>query len=104
MTGSPPMLRSARCFRRPPSFAPRCCASILATRRPSRRLTALASPTGAYRHTARLALGVLALDAGDFVEAGKELDLVVADPEAPVAEKRSAESLLGLVAANRPAK
>jgi hypothetical protein len=67
-------------------------------------LTALAAPTGAYRHTARLALGVLALDAGDFVEAGKELDLVVADPEAPVAEKRSAESLLGLVAANRPAK
>jgi hypothetical protein len=67
-------------------------------------LTALAAPEGAYRHTARLALGVLALDAGDFVEAGKELDLVVADPEAPVAEKRSAESLLGLVAANRPAK
>ena len=49
-------------------------------------------------------LGVIALDAGDFTEAGKQLDLVVADPEAPTAEKRSAESLLGLVAANRPAK
>jgi hypothetical protein len=67
-------------------------------------LETLAAPNGAYRHTARLALGVLALDAGDFSEAGKQLDLVVADPEAPTAEKRAAESLLGLVAANRPAK
>ncbi len=67
-------------------------------------LEALAAPSGAYRHTAHLALGVIALDAGDFTEAGKQLDLVVADPEAPTAEKRSAESLLGLVAANRPAK
>jgi len=65
---------------------------------------ALAAPTGAYRFTARLALGVIALDAGDYSEAGRELDLVVADPEAPAAEKRSAESLFGLVAANRPAK
>jgi hypothetical protein len=67
-------------------------------------LAALAAPEGAYRHTARLGLGVLALDAGDFTEAGKELDLVLADPDAPTAEKRAAESLLGLVAANRPAK
>ena len=66
--------------------------------------TALAAPTGAYRHTARLALGVIALEASDYAEAGRELDLVVADPEAPAAEKRSAESLFGLVAANRPAK
>jgi hypothetical protein len=57
----------------------------------------------AYRHTARLALGVVALNAGDYEQAGKWLDLVVADAEAPDAEKRSAESLLGLVAANRPA-
>jgi hypothetical protein len=65
---------------------------------------ALAAPTGAYRFTARLALGVIALDAGDYPEAGRELDLVVVDPEAPAAEKRSAEGLFGLVAANRPAK
>lgn len=67
-------------------------------------LEALASPDGAYRHTAHLALGVIALQAGDYAEAGRQLDLVVADPEAPAAEKRSAESLFGLVAANRPAK
>ena len=65
---------------------------------------ALAAPTGAYRFTARLALGVIAIDASDFTEAGRQLDLIAADPEAPAAEKRSAESLFGLVAANRPAK
>lgn len=59
--------------------------------------------TGVYRNTARLALGVVALNAGDYEGAGKSLDLVAADPDAPDAEKRSAESLLGLVAANRPA-
>ena len=67
-------------------------------------LEALAAGDSVYRHTARLALGVIALNAGDYTAAGKSLDLVVADPEAPEAEKRSAESLLGLVAANRPAK
>ena len=66
-------------------------------------LEALAGSGGVYRHTARLALGVIALNAGDYDGAGKWLDLVAADAEAPDAEKRSAESLLGLVAANRPA-
>ena len=65
---------------------------------------ALAAPTGAYRFTAQLALGVIALQAGDYSEAGRQFDLVVADPQAPTAERHSAESLFGLVAANRPAK
>jgi len=65
---------------------------------------ALATPTGAYRFTALLALGVIAIDANNYTEAGQQLDRIVADPEAPAAEKRSAESLFGLVAANRPAK
>ena len=65
---------------------------------------ALAAPTGAYRFTAQLALGVIALQAGDYSEAGREFDLIVADPQAPTAERHSAESLFGLVAANRPAK
>ena len=67
-------------------------------------LEALAAGDSVYRHTARLALGVIALNAGDYAAAGKSLDLVAAESEAPDAEKRSAESLLGLVAANRPAK
>jgi hypothetical protein len=66
-------------------------------------LEALAASGGVYRHTARLALGVVALNAGDYDGAGKWLDLVAADPEAPEMEKHAAESLLGLVAANRPA-
>ena len=64
----------------------------------------MAAGDSVYRHTARLALGVIALNAGDYAAAGKSLDLVAAESEAPDAEKRSAESLLGLVAANRPAK
>ena len=66
-------------------------------------LEALAGPDAPYRNTARLALGVIALDAADYEGAGKWLDLVVADDGAPEVEKKSAQSLLGLVAANRPA-
>jgi len=66
-------------------------------------LEALAAPDSPYRATARLALGVIALNAADYDAAGKWLDLVAADPEAPPADKQSAESLLGLVAAHRPA-
>jgi hypothetical protein len=66
-------------------------------------LEALAATGGVYRNTARLALGAAALNAGDYDGAGKWLDQIVADPEAPDTEKGGAESLLGLVAANRPA-
>jgi hypothetical protein len=66
-------------------------------------LEALAGLGAPYRNTARLALGVIALDAADYQGAGKWLDLVVADDGAPEVEKKSAQSLLGLVAANRPA-
>lgn len=59
---------------------------------------ALADGSGPYRHTARLTLGALALQAKDYAGAGKWLDLVVADPEAPASERQSAESLLGVVA------
>ena len=67
-------------------------------------LEALASPDGPYRISARLTLASLALQAKDYAGAGKQLDLVVADPEAPANEKRIAENLLGAVAANAPAK
>ena len=66
-------------------------------------LQGLADSAGVYRNTARLGLAVIALNANDYDDAGKSLDLVAADPDAPITEKRSAESLLGLVAANRPA-
>ncbi len=66
-------------------------------------LEALASPTGAYRHTAREMLGVEALAAQDYDGAGKWLDMVVADPEAPQSLREDAELLLGLVSAGKPA-
>lgn len=64
-------------------------------------LTALASGEGPFRRTARLALGALALSQADYDGAAKELDLVLGDPEASSAERRLAESWLGLVASNR---
>ena len=56
-----------------------------------------------FRNTARLTLGAIAIQAKDYATAGKWLDLVVADPDAPSAERKSAESLLGVVASNAPA-
>ena len=66
-------------------------------------LEVLAGPTGVYRQTARLTLGAIAIQAKDYTAAGKWLDLVVADPDAPSTERRAAESLLGVVASNAPA-
>ena len=64
-------------------------------------LTSLAGGEGPYRRTARLALGALALSRGEYDEAGKQLDLVLGDPEASPAERQLAERWLGLVASNR---
>jgi hypothetical protein len=66
-------------------------------------LEALAAPTGAYRQTAHELLGVIALDAQDYQNAGKQLDMVVADPDAPRSVRQTAELLLGLVASGKPA-
>jgi hypothetical protein len=66
-------------------------------------LEALAGPTGAYRHTAREMLGVIALAAQDYEGAGKWLDMIVADPDAPSTPRQNAELLLGLVASGKPA-
>ena len=67
-------------------------------------LETLAAPGGAFRHTARLTLGSIALQQNDYAGAGKWFDFVVADPEAPQTERRAAETLLGVVAAHAPAK
>jgi hypothetical protein len=54
--------------------------------------------SGAYRNTARLTLASLALSAKDYAAAGKWLDEVIGDIQAPQAERKIAETLLGLVA------
>ena len=66
-------------------------------------LEVLAVANGPYRHTARLTLGAIAIGAKDFTGAGKWLDQVVADPDAPASDRRNAETLLGVVASNAPA-
>jgi hypothetical protein len=65
-------------------------------------LTPLAA-TGPYRSTARLALASLALAAKDYAAAGKRLDEVISDAEAPQANRQTAQTLLGLVASQAPA-
>ena len=60
-------------------------------------LESLAS--GPYRSTARLTLAALALSAKDYAGAGKTLTDVMADPQTPQADRRTAQTLLGLVAA-----
>jgi len=67
-------------------------------------LEALAGPGQPFRNSAREALGAMALAKGDYDGAGKWLDAVVSDADAPQQAKRNAEQLLGLVAANRPAQ
>jgi hypothetical protein len=64
---------------------------------------ALAAPTGAYRQTAREMLGVIALATQDYEGAGKWLDMVAADPDAPRSVRQNVEALLGLVASGKPA-
>jgi hypothetical protein len=66
-------------------------------------LEGLAAPTGAFRNTARQLLGAAALAAGDLDAAGRWLDMVVADPQAPQGARQSAELMLGLVRSGKPA-
>jgi hypothetical protein len=59
---------------------------------------------GVYRDTARLALASLAISAKDYVTAGKRLEEVISDAEAPQADRQTARTLLGLVASQAPPK
>jgi hypothetical protein len=67
-------------------------------------LTELAAPTGAFRHTAQELLGILALQAHDIDAAGRWLDMIVTDRDAPQGAHRDSEILLGLVRSDKPAK
>jgi hypothetical protein len=48
-------------------------------------------------------LGVAALAAQDYAGAGKWLDSIVTDADAPQSVRQNAEMLLGLVASSKPA-
>ncbi|TVR09134.1 MAG: hypothetical protein EA385_08125 [Salinarimonadaceae bacterium] len=62
-------------------------------------LQSLATPTGAFRHTAREALGLIALRRGDYDRAGEWFDQIAADPETPQALRGRLEVYSSLVAA-----
>jgi hypothetical protein len=55
--------------------------------------------TGPYRSTAQLTLASLAIAAKDYAGAGKLLIALVSDAGTPQADRRTAQTLLGLVAA-----
>lgn len=54
---------------------------------------------GAYRGTARLTLASMAISARDYAGAARRLDEVIADVETPQADRRTAQTLQGLIAA-----
>src|SRR6202453_3686367 len=66
------------------------------------QLETLATPTGVFRNTARLTLRAIAIQAKDYANAGRWLDLAAAAPAAPASERQSAESLLGGAPSNAP--
>lgn len=65
----------------------------------ARRLEPLAGQGAPFRHTARELLGLAALKANDFAAAGKWLDQIVTDAEAPQPLLERAQAMLGLVQA-----
>lgn len=60
-------------------------------------LEPLATPTGAWRHSARELLGVSALKHGSADEAGRWLDTVLTDPQTPAAMRSRVDLYLALV-------
>ena len=65
----------------------------------SRRLEPLAGQGATFRHTARELLGLAALKGNDFASAGKWLDQIVTDAQAPQTLRDRAQAMLGLVQA-----
>lgn len=66
------------------------------------RLQELATPAFPFHTSALEQLAVLALAAKDYTEAGRRLDMIVADPQAPSALRQRAEALEGLVSGAAP--
>ena len=68
------------------------------------RLTRLTQAGATFRNTARELLAVAALKREDYESAGRWLDAIVVDAQAPQGTRQRAEALLGLVSgAAKPA-
>ncbi len=68
------------------------------------RVTPMAGPTGVFRFSARELLALAALKSGDYDAAGRWLDEIVIDQQAPSGLRRRAEAFLGFVRAGKPAQ
>lgn len=66
------------------------------------RLEPMAGIGAPFRNSARDLLAVAAFKAGDLDAAGKWLDAIMVDQQAPPSIRARAEALLGLVAAGKP--
>jgi hypothetical protein len=62
-----------------------------------KELEPLATPTGLWRHSAREFLGISALKANLFEDAGRWFDAIVADPQTPQVLRQRVELYLTLV-------
>lgn len=65
------------------------------------RLEPIAVPSNAFRNSARELLAFAALKADDLEAAGKWLDAIVVDSQAPQGIRQRAEALIGLVGAGK---
>jgi hypothetical protein len=68
------------------------------------RLGPMTTNDNPFRFSAREALALGALKHDDFDAAGRHLDTIVVDPQAPAAMRQRAEALLALVRAGKRAK
>jgi hypothetical protein len=68
------------------------------------RLGTMTANDNPFRFSAREALALAALKHDDFDTAGRQLDTIVVDAQAPAAMRQRAEALLALVRAGKRAK
>jgi hypothetical protein len=68
------------------------------------RLGPMTADDNPFRFSAREALALAALKHDDFDAAGRQLDTIVVDPQAPGAMRQRAEALLAVVRASKRAK
>ena len=69
-----------------------------------RRLGPMTASDNPFRFSAREALALAALKHDDFDTAGRQLDAIVVDPQAPGSMRQRAEALLALVRSSKRAK
>jgi hypothetical protein len=68
------------------------------------RLGTMTANDNPFRFSAREALALAALKHDDFDAAGRQLDAIVIDPQAPASMRQRAEALLALVRSSKRAK